>query len=300
MAFIMTVGISGSGKSTYAKPVKDRPNTVYLSSDEIRKELWGDENDQREPARVFALMEERTIAALEAKKDVIYDATNLSAKRRASFLKRIKPNFPMIIFCCTVVVAPVETCIQRAADRQRVVPAEVVLRQLAQFQMPTYDEGWDIIFRRITVDREEADGALNSYFTKARRMNHDNPHHPDTIGEHSVAVGKTMMNSGCPAADKTSLYRIGLWHDIGKIFTKTVKADGTAHYFGHENASAYIYLLLDIEVQKLCKEAAVIGWHMRRFSYASHDDYVKWLATHTEETIVLLNCLVSADNEHSI
>ena len=75
---------AGSGKSTIAMRIASqmKEEVVLLSSDAIRGEIYGDENCQRDPGRVFDIMHQRTVAALSQGISVIYDATNLSCKRR--------------------------------------------------------------------------------------------------------------------------------------------------------------------------------------------------------------------------
>ena len=51
---IILCGIPGSGKTTYAKKyIENNANTIHLSSDAIRKELYGDESVQGNPGEVF-------------------------------------------------------------------------------------------------------------------------------------------------------------------------------------------------------------------------------------------------------
>ncbi len=50
-SFIMTVGISGSGKSSWIKSVGDE-NTKIISPDKIRFDLTGDVSDQSRNAEV--------------------------------------------------------------------------------------------------------------------------------------------------------------------------------------------------------------------------------------------------------
>lgn len=59
--FIMLVGPSGCGKSTWAKKFNENHDHQYVihSSDAIRGELWGDENDQQNPAKVFEVLHQR-------------------------------------------------------------------------------------------------------------------------------------------------------------------------------------------------------------------------------------------------
>jgi len=86
--FTMLVGIPGCGKTSFAEELKNE-TTVHLSSDAIRKELWGDENCQDDHNRVFNLMHERTLYALRNGYDVIYDATNITRKSRRSILEKL-------------------------------------------------------------------------------------------------------------------------------------------------------------------------------------------------------------------
>ena len=90
--FIMMIGVSGSGKSTFAKNWAKQLDGVWLSSDAIRAELWGDENDQQHPETVFRIMNKRLMAALGEDLNVIYDATNLSAKRRRALVSQIRAH----------------------------------------------------------------------------------------------------------------------------------------------------------------------------------------------------------------
>ena len=89
--FMMLVGVSGCGKSTIAAELA-KDGTVIYSSDAMREEMWGNAEDQQQPGVIFDELNKRTIASLKAGIDVIYDATNLSAKRRTSLLRHIERN----------------------------------------------------------------------------------------------------------------------------------------------------------------------------------------------------------------
>ena len=65
---ILLIGIPGSGKSFYAKKYDyDRifkHNTTILSSDQIRKEILGDENDQTHNDEVFDYIKKTAVKKL--------------------------------------------------------------------------------------------------------------------------------------------------------------------------------------------------------------------------------------------
>ena len=138
------------------------------------------------------------------------------------------------------------------------------------------------------------------------RMNHDNPHHPDTtIYNHSLKVAITMTDySTNDYKSNEDFYRVGVHHDIGKVFTKTFDEDGIAHYFNHANVSAYLYLLFfgeDVPANsKVLEEAFVIGNHMRHFSYKDKKKYEEWVDKLSPRIKKLLNSLTAADEKDSV
>lgn len=64
---IVMVGLSASGKSSYAKELeKENPtNTIVISSDAIREEICGSVEDQSKNGEVFRIFHERIRRNLE-------------------------------------------------------------------------------------------------------------------------------------------------------------------------------------------------------------------------------------------
>ena len=56
-------------------------------------------------------------------------------------------------------------------------------------------------------------------------------------------------------------------HDFGKVYTQTFDEKGVAHYYNHENVSAYFYFLLTCGISK---EAIDTSWLI-----AHHMDFFK-------------------------
>lgn len=232
----MLVGLSGSGKSTYAESTG---RTVY-SSDALRAELYGDINDQTHNTEVFAELHKRIINALARGENCVYDATNLSAKRRKAFLKSIA-NIDCVKIC-TIIAAPFLWCVENDTKRDRHVGYNVIHRQMRQFEMPHLAEGWDTI--HVVRQQEDRYIDLSERFKyKELDMEHDTPYHRETIQQHMRMAANLAMEAG----EDKEFYEAVLFHDYGKFYTKVfhdAKGRPTefAHFYGHENVSAYMYL----------------------------------------------------------
>lgn len=236
-SLILLVGIPGSGKTTYAKTYMEyTPNVIHLSSDAIRKELYGDENIQGDPAEVFTLMQKRAIKALNDGDDVVYDATNITRKDRASIIK-ICPQFVKIE--THIIWAPIETCIEQDASRDRTVGKEVIDRMLKRFQAPYYDEGIDEI-KIVVPDKFNTDKYWHTIIT-GMRIPHDNPHHTLCIYDHCDEAYEEV----CCHSVESDICMAAFWHDIGKPYVKAfVDSKGnpceTAHYYQHQCVGAWM------------------------------------------------------------
>ena len=237
-SLILLVGIPGSGKTTYAKNyIEQNSNTIHLSSDAIRKELYGDENIQGNPADVFTLMQKRAVEALNNGQDVIYDATNITRKDRASIIN-VCPKFAQIE--CHIIWASIETCIERDAARDRTVGKDVIDKMLKRFQAPYYDEGIDWITIISTDNFNQT-----SYHNKCindMRISHDNPHHTFNVFEHCQAAAKHIIETD---SRELNLIAAAEMHDIGKPYVKAfVDSKGNpcdiAHYYQHQCVGAWM------------------------------------------------------------
>lgn len=76
---IITVGIPGSGKTTWAKHYKEKhPAVVIVSNDEVRKDLFGTEVcNPSQNSIVYDEVYRRVEKALTEKHDVIVDGTHV-------------------------------------------------------------------------------------------------------------------------------------------------------------------------------------------------------------------------------
>ena len=238
---ILLVGIPGSGKTTYAKEyVNSHLNTIHLSSDSIRAELYGNESIQGNPADVFSLMQKRAIEALNDGIDVIYDSTGITRKDREGIIN-VCPKFAKIE--AHIIWAPIELCITRDATRERTVGKEVIDRMLKRFQAPYYDEGIDEIKIIKPNGWEIYDEHNYSHeCLKDMKIPHNNPHHTLDIFEHCNEAHKYLLNKDVIDVD---LLVAAALHDIGKPYTKAfIDSKGNlceyAHYYQHQCVGAYL------------------------------------------------------------
>ena len=279
---ILLVGPPGSGKTTYAhKYIEEHPGALHLSSDNIRKELHGDESIQDNPGEVFAIMQKRAVAGLCFGYDVIYDATSMTRKDRAGIIAAC-PKFAKIE--CHIIWAPIETCIERDAARKRTVGKEVIDRMLKRFQSPWYDEGIDEIKVVWNTPDDFNQEAYVNNLINASNIPHDNPHHTLNIKEHCDAAYNYAVNHHFPSY----LLMAAKYHDIGKSYVKAfVDSKGnsceTAHYYQHQCISAYMYYGID-------KHNFFIAWlistHMEPFF---NSKYYNKLPTYLKKQIDLLH-----------
>ena len=236
-SLIILCGIPGAGKTHYAKNhIALQPNTVHLSSDAIRKELYGDENIQGNPADVFSLMQKRATEALNNGRDVLYDATNITRKDRASIIA-VCPKFAKIE--CHIIWAPIDTCIERDATRNRTVGKDVIDKMLKRFQAPYYDECIDSI-KIVTPDDFDQTSYHNKCFD-AMKISHDNPHHTLGVFDHCQSAAQYILDKYPTAFNMIAAAEM---HDIGKPYVKAfVDSKGTAcetaHYYQHQCVGAW-------------------------------------------------------------
>ena len=98
-------GISGSGKSTYAKSIQSsaQNRTIIISTDELRAMLYGDASDQTDPELIFNMAYSMIQMLLERNYDVIFDAMNLKivVNMRVTYLKLL---IICMIFCFIVLM----------------------------------------------------------------------------------------------------------------------------------------------------------------------------------------------------
>ena len=126
MALVALVGVSGSGKSTFA--AKHFRPTQVLSSDFFRGLVSDDENDQSASAAAFDALHYVAAKRLAAGRITVIDATNTQREPRKAIVELARAHhvLPMAI----VLDMPESLCVARNAERaDRSFGAHVIRRQ---------------------------------------------------------------------------------------------------------------------------------------------------------------------------
>lgn len=289
--FLMLVGLPASGKTTYIKKYFNQNLKVH-SSDAIREELSGDINNQNINKQVFETLHKRVKEDLKNGISCVYDATNISWKRRKAFLQELNS-----IDCwkiCHIIATPFEVCLEQNEQRDRKVPYEVIERMYKNFDIPWWNEGWDDI-KLWYADKnyKNAYGHWGKFILDTEYFDQESKWHSQTLGKHCGECLKyvsTKVNElNCLNENETFI--AAALHDCGKPFVKSFKDSNGhpsefAHYYNHENVGSYNSLFYGkYEGTDSLLIAALIRWHMilhffKDWEQKTIDKYEKEFTTH--------------------
>jgi protein phosphatase len=142
-ALIVLIGPSGAGKSTYA--AKHFRPTEVVSSDECRRLVADDENDQAATPAAFRVLHAIVRERIHDHRTTVVDATNVKPRSRKPLIavaRRYGARAVAIVFD-----VPLEVCLERNRSRpSRSLPDSVVRRQHEQMKLALADlrsEGFD-------------------------------------------------------------------------------------------------------------------------------------------------------------
>ena len=140
MVLYVMIGPSGSGKSTLAKTLAG-PEDKIISTDAIRFEIFGDEENQSNGALVFKIAKERARQSLKDGVNVIFDATNCITKYRKQLVNDIINGINNVKVIGVVKMPSLSVCLERNKKRKRHVPEDVINKQYNNLKYNLPEEG---------------------------------------------------------------------------------------------------------------------------------------------------------------
>ena len=232
--------------------------------------MTGNYEDQEHNEEVFKIFHNRIRKNLENKKNVIADATNLTMKSRRAILMKV--NGLEVHKVCVIIPKPFEQCKEDNLHREHPIPDFVLDKQIRKFQIPFYEEGWDLIKRHKFFTENTM--YVSDLFSKTGNFDQKNPHHTMNLYEHSYMTYDLFYYKEYPIS-----FQIGaMLHDIGKLYCQTFDESGIAHYYGHDSIGSYIALtsLNKIHHYDILDVCFLINYHMMPFNWDTDKAKQRW------------------------
>ena len=301
---IVLVGLPASGKSStvsgYIKSLDEdgKSRVKVLSSDDIRAEITSDnpEYTRDEHQRVFSVLNQRAKIYLEddETKEVVYDATNLSRKKRMHLINNELKDFDTKI--AWYLTKHPYLSVQHDKERGRKVGSKYMNKAFVSATVPSKAEGFDKVkyisndftgkrsFHESDLEKCLSELCLSAdedtfrlitrrlyrEFNQFYDMDQNNSHHSKTLGSHIYHTYKNVMNMQKMIAvkglstHKRELVLAAVLHDVGKYHTKE-DSNGRSTYYNHEGVSAQIAShLISRNKNSLDKDVVIdlISYHM--------------------------------------
>lgn len=178
---ILTVGISGSGKSTWAEKEALEKGYALVSRDNIRKDVFGtngrdyyEADDLKNREEIVSTIQDTLIRSLlDVGKSIIVDNTHLKAKYIDAYYKYRTPiQFQLFM-------PDLNECLRRDSEREKQVGEDVIRRQYQQYNS---------LFKTISIPNTEP----REYAIADTHYHHRN-----------ICAGTTQWSSGVTRPFKT-------------------------------------------------------------------------------------------------
>lgn len=154
---IVMVGLPACGKSTRVRELTAMNPDAFVYSTDNLLEAWAADDGKTYNEVFNDLIDKATSemnrlldTAIREGMDIVWDQTNLSAKKRAKIIRRMK-NAGYKVECECIVFpqgdSQWEDWRHRVTNRPgKTIPAHIVESMMDSFVMPTEDEGFDAVY----------------------------------------------------------------------------------------------------------------------------------------------------------
>jgi len=151
IAYIL-VGVPGAGKSTWVANQSWSKDCVVASTDayvdafarSVNK-TYSEVFEEVMPAAVKQMAED-VVNAREAGKDIIWDQTSTTMSTRAKKIKMLDGYTKIAVVFKTPLFDELNSRLQQRAKTGKIIPSDVMLRMINDFEHPTLEEGFDQIW----------------------------------------------------------------------------------------------------------------------------------------------------------
>lgn len=243
----------------------------------------------------LARTREEALRLLRAGISCALDAPDLKARGRKDLVERARAYGAQAR--AVLVARPEAACIAAAPDR-----AEEIRDQVLAFCPPQPFEGWEGI-ELVYAEPPRLQDLGDLFFGREGLvfLSQDNPFHAHSIGMHCLRTARSLARE---RPGEAALWLAGLLHDVGKARTKAFRdshglPSPTAHFYGHECASAYAILFLRFpacvpEGERL-RVSAMAAWHMVPFFFSNEHTRARYLRLWGEDFLRDMEALDRAD-----
>ena len=144
------VGLPGSGKSTWTRAInKDGSFTIVSSEKHARSQglTYSDVFDAYSKTATV-LMNQKFKEAVANNDNIIWDQTNMTAKKRKNILMQIPKNYKKIAVVFKIDEAELQARLdKRSKDEGKTIPPFVMTSMARSFEMPTKAEGFNEVIQ---------------------------------------------------------------------------------------------------------------------------------------------------------
>ena len=138
---VVLSGVPGSGKSFFSSALREnKERHVYvISSDQIRKDITGDQRDLSQDELVWKIFYS-LVKTYSDDQDgiVILDATNAKKEYRLDNIKPFRDLYSSIDLVCFQIDK--ELVLKQNKEREFSIPEEALLKLIAAFEVPDEEE----------------------------------------------------------------------------------------------------------------------------------------------------------------
>ena len=277
--FIMCIGPSRSGKTTWAENMKiEFPNKkiTIVSRDKVKEECRPSSHEE-----LLNIMISTTLSSLKKGYTVILDSLNLSYLDRRAFLSKIPFDIPKE---ARIFAVSIWTLCRRALLKRPKTKKDIPTNHILNFDMPLYSEG----FTNITINPDFCNTSLSTLLNKSMNF-YEGMSNSTSLGEHLIKTQEKLKISN------RILKMAAGAHDLGKLYIPQTY-DKKNLSITHEKIGAYLVCSAkDIPKKYKVEVAQLVALHTRPALVKSREEEFELWCLAGDRLYGMLSELYAAD-----